>query len=118
MALKKIALLLTAGAWAVMLVQSPATAQQQKAGYQKAEVSAQTRRNARVPARPRSRLTVTRRSYLDAGTEVYPGSMGYTDYVMPPGYSAFSNFDPTGASRYPLPTAFEFRSYHTPGGGY
>lgn len=39
---------------------------------------------------PRSRITVQRRSYLDPGTEVLPGERKYTDYAIPPGYSAIS----------------------------
>ncbi len=38
--------------------------------------------------RPRSRIVVQRRSYLDAGTEVLPGERKYTDYAVPYGYSA------------------------------
>ena len=34
--------------------------------------------------RSRTRVTVTRRSYLDPGTEVRQGSKHYTDYVFPP----------------------------------
>lgn len=47
----------------------------------------------RVPERrvvtlaPGTRITVYRRSFLDAGTEVLPGERKFTDYVVPPGYS-------------------------------
>src|SRR5215831_21223049 len=34
--------------------------------------------------RSRTRITVTRRSYLDPGSEIYPGSMSSRDYVFPP----------------------------------
>lgn len=85
--------------------------------YQGLEVSAQNRR-VRAAKRARPRITVRRRSYLDAGTEVFQGSKNYTDYVFPPGYTAYSNFDPTGAARWPLPGPFELRSYHAPGLGY
>jgi hypothetical protein len=33
----------------------------------------------------RTRVVVTRRSYLDAGTDVTPGTRKYLDYVFPPG---------------------------------
>jgi hypothetical protein len=82
------------------------------------ELSAQNRRRARTAQRGRPRITVRRRSYLDAGTEVFPGSMGYTDYAFPLGYTGYSNVDPTGASRWPLPGPFELRSYHAPSFGY
>lgn len=80
------------------------------------ELSSQNRPRARNVQRPRSRITVRPRSYLDPGTEVFPNSRGYTDYVYPPTYSAFSTIDPTGASRWPLPAPFELRSYHSPTG--
>jgi hypothetical protein len=39
---------------------------------------------------PRARIAVRPRSYLDAGTEVLPGERKYTDYAIPPGYSAIN----------------------------
>jgi hypothetical protein len=36
---------------------------------------------------PRARITVQRRSFLDAGTHVIPGDRKFTDYALPPGYS-------------------------------
>jgi hypothetical protein len=36
---------------------------------------------------PRARITVTRRTYLDAGTYVIPGDRKFTDYALPPAYS-------------------------------
>src|SRR5262245_38599536 len=35
---------------------------------------------------PRSRITVTRRTFLDAGTHVIPGDRKFTDYALPPAY--------------------------------
>ena len=35
---------------------------------------------------PRARITVTRRSFLDAGTHVIPGDRKFTDYAIPPTY--------------------------------
>ena len=37
-------------------------------------------------APPRSRITVQRRTFLDAGTHVLPGDRKFTDYAIPPGY--------------------------------
>ncbi len=51
-----------------------------------------------TPARPRARVTVQKRSFLDAGTEVLPGQRKFTDYAFPPGYSPTSGFDYTGAN--------------------
>lgn len=113
----RIAAIAASAALAVALAAAPAQAGPAKRdGYKAGELSSQSRSNARTAQRSRSRITVHRRSYLDAGTEVFPGSMSYTDYAFPPGYQAYSNFDPTGASRWPLPGPFEFRSYHGPGG--
>lgn len=36
---------------------------------------------------PRTRIYVTTRSWLDAGTEVLPGDRKFTDYAFPPGVS-------------------------------
>ena len=40
---------------------------------------------------PRTRIYVTKRSWLDAGTEVLPGERKFTDYAFPPeiGYPSF-----------------------------
>ena len=41
---------------------------------------------------PRTRIYVTKRSWLDAGTEVLPGDRKFTDYAYPPdiGYPSFA----------------------------
>jgi hypothetical protein len=41
--------------------------------------------------RTRTRIIVQRRSYLDGGTEVMPGERKFTDYAIPPYYSAIGN---------------------------
>ncbi|HEU0115345.1 MAG TPA: hypothetical protein VFQ80_11745, partial [Thermomicrobiales bacterium] len=60
---------------------------------------------------------VTRRSYLDGGTEVSPGDRSYHDYVAPPGGDPgrtnwFMGPDVRGAGRWPLPSAFELPGYN------
>ena len=48
-------------------------------------------------------VTVQKRSFLDAGTEVKPGQQRDTDYAFPPGYSPTSAIDfTTGNVRGPL----------------
>jgi hypothetical protein len=49
-----------------------------------------------VATKSATRVIVTKRSYLDAGTEVKPGERHFTDYVFPPGYNPWSgnNIDP------------------------
>jgi hypothetical protein len=39
--------------------------------------------------RPRARVTVAPRSFLDAGTEVRPGERKFTDYAFPAGNAGF-----------------------------
>lgn len=36
---------------------------------------------------PRTRIYVSKRSWLDGGTEVLPGERKFTDYALPPGTS-------------------------------
>lgn len=38
--------------------------------------------------RRRTRVILQKRSFLDAGTEVLPGERKFTDYAIPPNYSA------------------------------
>jgi hypothetical protein len=54
-------------------------------------------------SRARARVTVEKRSFLDAGVEVKPGQRKFTDYAFPPGYSPTSSIDFTsGNIRGPL----------------
>jgi hypothetical protein len=46
-------------------------------------------RHARV-ARPRARIVVLRRSYLDAGTQVSPGQRKFLDYAYPPTHQPYN----------------------------
>jgi hypothetical protein len=55
------------------------------------------------PANQPAHVTVEKRSFLDAGTEVKPGQRKFTDYAFPPGYSPTSTIDfTTGNIRGPL----------------
>ncbi len=53
-------------------------------------------------AGPRTRVYVTRRSWLDAGTEVLPGERKFNDYALAPGYSYGPTIDRLYQSRRPL----------------
>jgi hypothetical protein len=65
--------------------------------------------------RPRTRVIVQQRSFLDGGTEVLPGERKYTDYVFPPGYSPTSVIDNTGmGQRSPLPGPFDLPGRDNP----
>lgn len=48
--------------------------------------------NVSYQAGPRTRVYVTKRSWLDAGTEVLPGERKFQDYAFPPavGYPSFA----------------------------
>jgi hypothetical protein len=71
---------------------------------------------ASIPAdaqdRARTRITVQKRSYLDAGTVVKPGSMGYHDYIFVgqpsrlPHYGPYAHGD-VQSLRWPLLRNFE-----------
>ncbi|HEY6256615.1 MAG TPA: hypothetical protein VIY51_12555 [Xanthobacteraceae bacterium] len=49
-------------------------------------------------AKAKARVTVQKRSFLDAGTEVLPGQRKFTDYAFPPGYSPTAPIDYTSAN--------------------
>jgi hypothetical protein len=81
---------------------------------QKKRVVTQTKQQV-VTTRPRARVIVRNRSFLDPGTEVLPGEYKYTDYAIPPGYS------PTGViantpfyHRGPLPGPFDLPGKDNP----
>ncbi|HET7021097.1 MAG TPA: hypothetical protein VFI58_10315 [Xanthobacteraceae bacterium] len=70
--------------------------------------------------RPRARVTVAPRSFLDAGTEVLPGDRKYSDYAFPVGPYAtpLSVVQNTGGRvgwhRSPLPGPFDLPSRYNP----
>jgi hypothetical protein len=57
--------------------------------------------------RPRARIVVAPRSFLDAGTEVVPGERKFTDYAFPPNYHPMGSISNVGGrvgwDRSPLP---------------
>ncbi len=61
---------------------------------------------------------MTKRSWLDAGTEVQPGERKYTDYAIPPGYTQTTIDQLTGRpwTRQPLNDPWDLPGY--PKGGY
>jgi hypothetical protein len=73
-----------------------------------------------VVRRTRTRVTVTRRSYLDAGTEVRQGSKHYTDYVFPPNYRGPIEYylGPNEVARSSLPEPFWLGGEGRPSWGY
>lgn len=58
--------------------------------------------NRSYPAGPHTRIYVTTRSWLDAGTEVLPGDRKFSDYAFPPGYSFARENNNRSLDRQPL----------------
>ena len=56
--------------------------------------------------RPRARITVEKRSFLDAGKEVLPGERKFTDYALPPGpsFGVQNNNDPKERQPFSTPS--------------
>ncbi len=73
------------------------------------QTSTQTGRplNYSYQAGPRTRVYVSRRSWLDAGTEVLPGERKFTDYAFPPGYHYGRTIDRLNTGRNPLSDNFD-----------
>jgi hypothetical protein len=92
------------------------------------EAQAQTKKKSYVyttgraaPAnRPRARVTVAPRSFLDAGTEVLPGERKFTDYAYPPAYFPLGVVTNTGGRvgwhQSPLPGPFDLPGPNNPFG--
>jgi hypothetical protein len=93
---------------------SPASSQPRKKRY----VTTTTTRV--VANRPRSRVVVVPRSFLDAGTEVLPGERKFTDYAFPPTYTPLGVVQNTGGRvgwhRSPLPGPFDLPGRNNPFG--
>ena len=70
--------------------------------------------------RPRARVVVAPRSFLDAGTEVLPGERKFTDYAFPPTYQPLGVVTNTGGRvgwhQYPLPGPFDLPGRNNPFG--
>ena len=62
---------------------------------------------------PRTRVYITRRSWLDPGTEVLPGERKFTDYAIAPGYSYGRNIDRNNYGRHPLGENWDLGGYPT-----
>ncbi len=90
---------------AAFALAAPAEAAQKK--KQRVTTAKQTRQV--VVSRPRARIVVQRRSYLDAGTEVLPGERKFNDYALPPNYRPMGVIENTAFNRatWSLPGPFE-----------
>ena len=96
----------------------PAPAQTQVQTQKKSYVYTSGR--AASANRPRARVTVAPRSFLDAGTEVLPGERKFTDYAYPPAYFPLGVVTNTGGRvgwhQSPLPGPFDLPSRNNPFG--
>jgi hypothetical protein len=80
----------------------------------KKRVVTQTKQRV-VTTRPRTRVIVRNRSFLDPGTEALPGEYKYTDYAVPPGYSPMGVIANTPFyHRGPLPGPFDLPGQNNP----
>jgi hypothetical protein len=75
-----------------------------------------TSRSATTANRPRARVVVAPRSFLDAGTEVLPGERKFTDYAFPPNYTPMGVVTNTGGKvgwdRSPMMQPFQLPGYN------
>ena len=106
-------LALSVAACALTATTNPADAQQRRV-YRGAD---RTERITIIDenGRARTRITVRPRSFLDGGTEVFPGERKFTDYAYPPTYmnaSPSAAWDPTGTHRSPLPMPYQLPGYN------
>lgn len=87
-AAKTIALLLAAAA----LVGFSAFGASAQPGHDRGDAYGPSGPNVSYQSGPRTRIYISKRSWLDAGTEVLPGERKYTDYAFPPavGYPSFA----------------------------
>ncbi|WP_024511222.1 hypothetical protein [Bradyrhizobium sp. ARR65] len=86
-----LALFLAAGALAASGV-APANAEKLKYDRDGRVTYGPSGPNVVVQQGPRTRLYISKRSWLDAGTEVLPGDRKFTDYAFPPalGFPSFA----------------------------
>ena len=114
-AAKTLAVLLSAVAvLAVSLAASPADAQTQRKArvYDRdAAYGVRGNPNASYQAGPRTRVYVTKRSWLDAGVEVLPGDRKFNDYAFPPGYSFARENQNRPLDRQPLNSQWDMGGY-------
>ncbi len=106
-----VAVLLSAVAvLAVSLAASPADAATKRKArvYDRDAAYGQRGPNVSYQAGPRTRVYVTKRSWLDAGVEVLPGDRKFTDYAYPQGESFARGNMNRPLDRQPLNPASDF----------
>lgn len=102
---------------AIGLLAAPATAAPQKKRVAYVDARGHTVFTSRdEDGRRRTRIIIQRRSYLDPGTEVFPGENSDHNYAFSANHHAESVLDNTafGRSQSPVPGPFTLPSKNTP----
>jgi hypothetical protein len=91
-AANRLALLLAAGALAGVLAGISATDAKEPKRRADSDNYGAAGPNVSYQQGPRTRVYITKRSFLDGGTEVLPGDRKFSDYAFPPemGYPSFA----------------------------
>ena len=112
-ALNKLALVLAAGAvMAIGLSATPADAAGKRKYYDANSTAyGPGGPNVSYQSGPRTRVYVTKRSWLDAGVEVLPGDRKFTDYAFPPARSFGLENNNRPLDRQPLNPASDMGGY-------
>lgn len=69
--------------------------------------------NVSYQSGPRTRVYITKRSWLDAGVEVLPGDRKFNDYAFPPNHSFASQATGRSLDRQPLNSHWDLGGYPT-----
>jgi hypothetical protein len=69
--------------------------------------------NVSYQSGPRTRVFITKRSWLDAGVEVLPGDRKFNDYAFPPGESFAEQNNTRSLDRQPLNSHWDLGGYPT-----
>ena len=102
-----LALFLAAGALAASGI-APASAEKLKYDKNGRIYYGPSGPNVVVQQGPHTRLYISKRSWLDAGTEVLPGERKFTDYAYPPGVSFARENNNRPIDRQPLNPPHDF----------
>ena len=105
-AMNKLALTLAAGALIAVSVAGSASAQAPQYDKRGRPVYGNSGGSPNVVYQqgPHTRIYVSKRSWLDGGTEVLPGDRKFTDYAYPPGPSFATQNNNRSLERQPLNT--------------
>ncbi len=101
-AVSKLALTLAAGALIAVSVAGSASAQAPQYDKRGRPVYSGGSPNVVHQQGPHTRIYVSKRSWLDGGTEVLPGDRKFTDYAYPPGPSFATQNNNRPLERQPL----------------